>query len=114
MGLSRLLRVDNNVAVQKANATVGCRNRNRVSQNRQRYLIVIFLGQIDSEIFYWRILRGTLTSWGVYVYRKCAFELKPTSLLTDDFIRNSLSKCVIEFIFFFFLNKKTHFILYFF
>lgn len=91
-------RVNSQVSAQKANAiTDWCINRNTVSQGRQQYL-VIFSGQIESETFYCCILRGTLTNGSARLYWNCALEERPRSALRDDFTRNSLSECVIEFI----------------
>lgn len=53
---------------------------------------------MDSEIFSWHIWRGTLTSQSAHFLCKCASELKSTSMLRDDFLRNSWNKCVLEFI----------------
>lgn len=68
-----------------------------MSPNRQKDLIAIFFDQIESQIFSCHLLRGTLRNWSD-TFTEIILELRPRSILRGDFTRNSLSKCVSEFI----------------
>ena len=49
-------------------------------------------------MFYCQILRGTLAHWSVCFYWNYPLELRLRSTLRDNFLRNSSSECIIEFI----------------